>query len=484
MKFPRKTRFTQGSALLHEDIVTPMHHHREEDDHLSVMVDGQPRAMSQCEADGYVVEHCDHPELTEVDHSEGGPINVKRRHLLQGTAAGFGALLMGSSMPRYSFAAPKPGQDAINQPLLVCIFLRGGFDGLSAVVPVNDRAYYAARPGIAVDQSQTLKLDNTWGLNRNMEALHALWNDGDLAIVQGSGTPNATRSHFTDQASVERAAPANVRSGWLGRYLEGSSSETGTLRGVTVGNSSVLSLATNNGAGFALSSLADFDLIAWGDDRTRQTVRGNFDEMYGSVGGEVHSQADQIFSAIDSLREHRDTKTTDGVSYPDTTFGKGMAEVAKMANAGVGVEVACIDLGGWDMHRNVGTAADEAAQFSKLSRQFADALAAFRKDMGARWKNTIVVTMSEFGRRVEQNGEDGLDHGQGNTMFVMGGAVKGKKVYGTVPELAASNLSLGDVPITLDYRQALSEILLSQGRVADLSKVFPDFTPGQSLGIV
>ncbi|WP_159626387.1 MULTISPECIES: DUF1501 domain-containing protein [unclassified Actinomyces] len=479
----RKTRFTQGAALMREDIVTPMHHHDEAQDALLVDVGGRTTRMTGCQADGYVTEKHDLPELTEVDHVDGGPTNVKRRHVLAGAAAGFGALLTSTSMPRYSFAAPAA--DGGNE-LLVCVFMRGGFDGLSAVVPLNDPAYYAARPMIAVRAEQTTPLDSTWGLNNHMKALKPIWDAGEMAIIQGSGSPDVSRSHFTDQVTVERAAPASVRSGWLGRHLQTKSADTGTFRGVTIGASTVFSLTTNSLDTLAVSSIDEFDLRVWGGDDMKSRVRRALDEMYGSAGGEFQRCAQSAFDAASTLQRVRSSyPQAPSAGYPDSDWGRGLAEIARMAKAGVGMEVACIDIGDWDMHSGLGQAADEQAWFSRRARDFADGLAAFRKDLGGKWATTTIVTMSEFGRRVAENGSGGLDHGQGNTMFVMGGGVKGGRVLGTVPSLVESNLSLGDVPITLDYRQALSEIVSNKlGNKASVKEVFPGFTPGTPLGIV
>lgn len=464
--------------MLHESIVTPMHHHNDADDELIVRTGGREVSMCECEADGYVVENFDQPELYEVDHADDGPRRVKRRHVLGGVAAGFGALLAGSLKPRYSFADTPGGQ------LLVCVFLRGGFDGLSAVAPLGDSNYLKSRPTIGVKPDQALALDGNWGLNPHMAGLHEIWKAGQLAIIQGSGSPDVTRSHFQDQATVERAAPANVRSGWLGRHIQTSSLASGTFRGITVGDSSVFSLATSTASSLAVSSIEAFNIDTWGGDDSKKAVRSLLEQMYGSAGGRVQEQATNAFQAVDELQAIRSKAVTaEGVTYPDTDFGKGLAEIAKMVRAGVAIEVACIDLGGWDMHRNLGTVADANADFSKLSKELADGLSAFRKDLGGKWANTTVVTMSEFGRRVAENGDQGLDHGQGNTMFVMGGGVKGK-VYGQVPELAEPNLKLGDVPISLDYRQALSEIVSKKLGNNKLDEVFPGFKPSGSLGIV
>ena len=480
---PKKTRFIRGTSMMHEDVVTPLHHHSEEDNELLVRVDDRHVRMSCCEADGFVTEKFGRPELHEAEHFPGGPRGIKRRHVLGGVAAGFGALLAGSALPRYSFAAQPEG----SQHLLVCVFLRGGFDGLSAVAPLDDPAYLKARPGIGVRPEQAIALNGQWGLNKNMSGLHELWTSGDLAIVQGSGAPDISRSHFQDQASVERAAPANVRSGWLGRHLQTSASSTGTFRGITVGNSTVLSLSADALDTLAVSSIEAFDLRTYADERTRAYVRKTLEEMYGSAGGEAQRQAQVTFDAIDTLNQVRAESAPPAgkVTYPDSAWGRGLAEIARLAKSGIGMEVACIDLGGWDMHLRLGAASNANGDFSRRSREFAEGLAAFRTDMGSRWASTTVVTMSEFGRRVAENGDEGLDHGQGNTMFVLGGGVNGGKVYGAVPSLTSDNLSLGDVPITLDYRQALSEIVAKKlGNAGKLAEVFPGFTPGQALGIV
>lgn len=480
---PKKTRFIRGAAMMHEDVVTPMHHHNENDDELIVKVGDRAVAMSCCEADGFVTERFDRPELYEVEHAHGGPRRIKRRHVLGGVAAGFGALLAGSALPRYSFADPGTTDGS----LLVCVFLRGGFDGLSAVAPLGDAAYLDARPTIGVRPEQAIALDDMWGLNQNMSSLQEAWQAGELAIVQGSGSPDVTRSHFQDQATVERAAPANVRSGWLGRHLQTSASSTGTFRGITVGNSTVMSLSADAVNALAVSSISAFDLRTYASEEIQTSVRHIIQDMYGSAGGAVQGQADITFDAVDTLRNLRGAGTTaqQAAGYPDNRWGQGLAEIAQLAHSGVGIEVACIDLGGWDMHQQVGSAGDAEASFSRLSRELAEGLAAFRRDMGDRWAKTTVVTMSEFGRRVAENGSAGLDHGQGNTMFVMGGGINGGKVYGTVPTLTEDNLSLGDVPITLDYRQALSEIVAQRlGNGDKLAEVFPGFTPGGSLGIV
>ena len=319
----KKTRFVQGTALMREDVVTPMHHHDQSQDALLVKVDGVTRHMTGCEADGYITENYDLPELTEVEHVEGGPRLVKRRHILGGAAAGFGALLTATAMPRYSFAAPAEG--AASRELLVCVFMRGGFDGLSAIVPINDPAYYAARSTIAVGAEQTVPLDGTWGLSTHMRALKPIWDAGQLAIIQGSGSPDVTRSHFVDQVTVERAAPASVRTGWLGRHLQTSSADTGTFRGVTVGGSTVFSLATNAMDTLAVSSIDSFDLAVWSSSQVKSRVQTALEEMYGGAGGQVQETAAATFDAATVLQQVRADQPGAPETYPDSTWGRGLS---------------------------------------------------------------------------------------------------------------------------------------------------------------
>lgn len=476
-------------ALLHEDLITPLHDHDESRNRLVASIDGEQRALTPSQAGAYATQTAGRPELDEVEHVADGPWRVRRRHVLAGAAAGFGALLASSVMPRYSFAAPSPtpgpaGVPAQTRPL-IAIFMRGGFDGLSAVVPTGDQAYYRARPGIAVRPEDTLGLADGIGLNKNLGALKPLWDEGSLAVVQGAGSPEVTRSHFTDQVTVESAAPASVRSGWLGRHLQTSSAAAGTFRGITIGTSTSLSLTTTAFDTIAMSTIESFDLQTWADPEAKKRVSSTLDQLYAHAGGSAGKRADLTFDAIDALAQQRQAKYAPrgGAQYPDTPFGRGMREIAQMLRSGLGVEVACIDFGNWDMHQNLGSAANEKDWFSRQAKEFAAAIAAFRADLGDVWSRTTLVTMSEFGRRVAQNGTGGLDHGHGNVMFVAGGGINGRKVYGRVPALVDDALVQGDVPISVDYRQPLAEIVSKRLGNSKLAEVFPGFTPGQPLGI-
>lgn len=463
----------RGEALLHEDLVVPLHHHDEARNRLLANVAGDVRVVTAEQANELVTTVRPNRGIEEVEHLTG--LRTPRRGLFKGSLIGLGGLLAASAFPRYSFAADT-GRD-----LLVCVFLRGGFDGLSAVGPVNDANYRKARGDMAV--SSGTKLTDSYVLNPNFSAWGPIWKAGELAVVLGSGHPEVSRSHFEDQVLCEQAATANVRSGWLGRHIATSSAASGTFRAITLGNRVVLSLASTAYSALAMSSVESFDLYSVWDGR--DALIRDLTSLYGSAGGMIETQVKDTISAVNSLAGLRKKKYTaaNGARYPDTTFGNGMKDIARLAKAGVGMEVACIDYDGWDLHQNSGSPYQPKGAFSTMAGDLASSIAALRTDLGSRWDSVTVLTMSEFGRRVSRNGDGGTDHGHGNVMFIMGGSIKGGHLYGTMPTLSKGNLDSGDVPITTDYRQALSEVVSKRLKNDKLAEVFPGFTPGTSLGV-
>lgn len=468
-----ETGLRRGEALLHEDLVVPLHHHDDAHNRLLASVDGAVRVVTPDQANELATTVRPNRGIDEVEQLSG--LRTPRRGLFKGTLIGLGGLLAASAVPRYSFAADS-GRD-----LLVCIFLRGGFDGLSAIAPVNDSNYYSARGDMAI-KSGTRLTDN-YVLNPNFSAFGPIWNAGQLAVVLGTGHPDVSRSHFEDQVMCEQASTANVRSGWIGRHIASSSSESGTFRAITLGNRVVLSLASTAYQALAMSSVESFDLYStWNG---RDALISDLSRLYGSAGGSIETQVKDTITAVNSLADLRKTKYTaaNGAKYPDTTFGKGMKDIARLAKGGVGMEVACIDYGGWDLHQNSGTPYQKGAAFATMASDLSNSIAAFRTDLGSRWDSVTVLTMSEFGRRVARNGDGGTDHGHGNAVFIMGGGIKGGHVYGNMPTLSKGNLDEGDVPITTDYRQALSEVVSKRLKNDRLTEVFPGFTPGTALGV-
>jgi uncharacterized protein (DUF1501 family) len=463
----------RGEALLHEDIVVPLHHHDDAHNRLLATVDGAVRVVTPDQANELVTTLRPNRGIDEVEQPTG--LRTARRGLFKGTLIGLGGLLAASAVPRYSFAADT-GRD-----LLVCIFLRGGFDGLSAIAPVNDSNYYTARGDMAIKSGT--KLTDSYVLNPNFSSFGPIWNDGQLAVVLGTGHPAVSRSHFEDQVMCEQAATANVRTGWLGRHIATSSAESGTFRAITLGNRVVLSLSSTAYQALAMSSVESFDLYSvWNG---RDALISDLTRLYGSAGGTIETQVKDTIAAVNSLAGLRKTKysAANGAKYPDTTFGNGMKDIARLAKAGVGMEVACIDYDGWDLHQNSGSPYQTKGAFSSMAGDLSKSIAAFRTDLGSRWDSVTVLTMSEFGRRVARNGDGGTDHGHGNVVFIMGGGIKGGHIYGNMPTLSKGNLDEGDVPITTDYRQALSEIVSKRLKNDKLSEVFPGFTPGTALGV-
>lgn len=408
--------------------------------------------------------------LTDV---VGGP--VSRRTVLAGLAA-CGALTAVDPRPRYAFAASGSGA-AAGKDTLVVVFLRGGADALSILVPYGDPDYLRARPRIGLKAEDLWRLDGTFGFHPKMAALKPAWDAGQLAVVAACGNPTATRSHFDAELTMERATPAQLRSGWLGRYLTASSSGTSLVRAVTLGDRAVAATTTDFPTAAIGGRLKDFDVNAW--DGFKPQVKDALRALGAAGGGAVAEATTKTFEAIGALGAARTSSETpaNGASYPDTDFARSMREVARIIRSGAPVEAACVDRGNWDMHANIGGPFEEWGWMARNLTDLAGTLAAFRADLGDAWSHTTVVLMTEFGRRVAENTTAGADHGSGALMLVAGGGVAGGKVYGGWPTLAPAALTDGDLAITTDYRSVLAEVLAKRLPGADLGAVFPGFTP-------
>jgi len=400
---------------------------------------------------------------------------------------GFGGLSLPAWFPRLAFsAAPSTRRD-----VLVCVFLRGGTDGLNVVVPFGDDDYYANRPRLAIRQPRSggraaIDLDGFFGFHPSLAPLKELFDDGVLAAVHATGSPDRTRSHFDAMDFMERGTPGDrsIPTGWIGRHL--ASLDTGNdspFRAVGVGSLLPFSLrgpvtATN------LSSIAGFHL----QGRPGQEVEtARFQARLSAMNAGdlwLDRQARQTFSAISALAAaHPGTYgPANGAVYPDTGFGSALKQVAQLIKADLGVEVACVDLAGWDLHARQGGATGVMAD---LLAELAAGLAAFHTDLADRMSRITLVTMSEFGRRVRDNASGGTDHGHGNVMFLLGGGVRGGRVYGDWPGLAPEQLDgPGDLAITTDFRTVLAEVVDRRLGNTNLGDVFPGFTPPAYLGVV
>jgi len=385
-----------------------------------------------------------------------------RRKFLAG-AGMVAAAALGSQLvtTRYAYAVPGTG----SRRALVVVFLRGGFDGLAAVVPSGDPAYAAARPDIGVPDRLLLPLDRGFGLHPALSPLHRYWQAKQLAVVHAVGGPNISRSHFQAQDQVERGVDAgDARTGWLERALATAGPGT-TFRATAEGISVPQSLAGAAGA----ISLRGVDSVAL--YRRSERVIAALERLY--TGLDLLA-AEQVPVALRLLAEATDLQAqayTPGAVYPAGNFAAAMSDVARLITSGTGLRVATVDVGGWDLHTNAG--AVDAGDMTDQLTDLGQTLAAFAEDLGPTLRDVTVVTMSEFGRRVAQNGSGGTDHGHGNAMLVLGGRVAGGRMFGRWPGLAESALVEGDLAGINDYRDVLYELAQGHLGVGPVDSVFP-----------
>jgi len=389
-----------------------------------------------------------------------------------------------SWMPRMAFApqgVEPPGD------LLVCIFQRGGMDGLNAVIPHGDADYYHLRSQLAIAEPSNndktgIDLDGFFGLHPSLRPFKDLWDEKALAVVHAVGSPDPTHSHFDAMDYMERGTPGEktIATGWIGRHLQSAPWQNDSpFRAIGMGGIMQASLRGPIPV-TTLQSIADFHLQ--GDTNRLSEIRQRLDSLYG-LGSSLDAPAKDTFNAVDILSKANVTNYTPsgGAQYPKTEFGMALQQVAQIAKADIGLEVACVDIGGWDTHNAEGATDGE---LPKLLDELSSGLAALYKDMGDRAKKMTVVTMSEFGRRAHENASGGTDHGHGNCMFVLGGGINGGKVYGQWPGLAADKLyGPGDLNVTTDYRDVLGEIVQKRLKNSQTSDVFPDFPNLKDLGI-
>ena len=406
-------------------------------------------------------------------------LKFSRRYFLkQGGVAMVGLSAMPAFLQRAVAATPMP-----NKKQLVVLFQRGAADGLNIVVPFGEPNYYRLRPTIAIPQPQrggtdaAIDLDGFFGLHPSLAPLEPLFHKNQLAIVQAAGSPDPTRSHFDAQDFMESGTPGlrATDDGWLNRALETVPEENASpFRAVAMGPN--LPLTLRGGApAIALPDLMQFRVMAQSPGAGK-VVEGGFEAMYAqTVDQALRGTGTETFEAIDLLRNADPEKyqPENGAEYPTSRLGKSVQQIGQLLKANIGVEVLFVDCGGWDNHVNEGGV---QGQLSNLLRDLGQGLAAFHQDMGDRMENIVVVTMSEFGRTAHENGNRGTDHGHANCMFVMGGEVKGGRVYGKWPGLEDHQLNEGrDLVLTTDFRSVVGEILTKHIGVNDLAPVFPGF---------
>ena len=364
---------------------------------------------------------------------------------------------------------------AANKKKLVIIFQRGAADGLNVVVPYKEKNYYAMRPSIAIQEKDVLDLDGFFGLHPAMAAFKPLYEQGHLAIVPAAGSPDTTRSHFDAQDYMESGTPGvkATPDGWLNRALQAevAKERASAFRAVALGTQVPRTLQGKVQA-IAINNVADFSVGGKGPQSS--PISNAFQAMYDESSDAVlHGTGQETFEAVKMLKAADPARyqPAAGVVYPNTPFGNSLKQVAQLMKANLGVEAAFSDIGGWDTHQNQGNV---NGQLANRLKEFSETIAAFWNDMGADAENVTLVTMSEFGRTARQNGTGGTDHGHANVMFVLGGRVKGGKVYGRWPGLAEEQLNEGrDLTVTTDFRRVLGEAAYRTLGARNLGLVFP-----------
>lgn len=424
-------------------------------------------------------------------------MDLTRRYFLKSTGA----------MAAYLGVAPvgvAPLVSAGARPLvsrgktLVVIFLRGGADGLNLVTPHGDPAYAALRPGIAVPGPATgrddaaIDLDGYFGLHPRLRGLAPLFDEGIAVAAHAVGYDQNTRSHFEEQDTWETGLVGNTvaSDGWLNRHLA-TSTGRGPIRAVSIGDT-LPRILQGEAPAYAIRGLDDLTMPDVRGDRN--AVKAALEHAYGVDPNEHRDAARDVLAeagrtTLDGMAELESlvgSKYAPAASYPNTPLARKLLQVARLIKADIGLEVAEVDLGGWDTHANQGRGA--GGTFGNLAQQLGDAMAAFTRDLGDRQDDVVVVTLTDFGRTAAENGTGGTDHGWGNCMFLAGGPVRranraaaaagqARKVASDWPGLAPDQLHQGrDLLHTTDFRDVIGELVAVHLGNSAIETVLPEHT--------
>ncbi|WP_196073162.1 DUF1501 domain-containing protein [Nakamurella alba] len=394
-----------------------------------------------------------------------------RRRMIKGIGmAGVAALGTQLVTTKVSFAATG----ASNGNTLIVVFLRGGADGLRMLVPAGSALggdYLRTVRGPLVQQNSdllTLAGAPGWALNKGFSSLMPFWNSGEMTFVPAVSAAGVTRSHFQAQQQLERGG-SSAPSGWLDRTLTALGPGT-TFRAVSRGYASPASMSGNEQK-LSMSSLANFSFPGW--DGVRDASMKAISTLYRGDVSVLGQDVPVTMKALGTAEQARKNSTpANGAVYPSGDFSGALADLATMLKSEVGLQVATVDVGGWDTHTN------EAGDLDGLVTAASTALAAFLKDLGpTRRKRVTVAVMTEFGRRVQMNASNGTDHGTGSLMFLLGGGLRRSAVAGAWQPLSAGTLQDGDVPVRNQAFDVLGELIQKRLGVGTLGTVFPGFQP-------
>lgn len=406
-------------------------------------------------------------------------MKLKRRQLLMLGSFAAAPILA----PRIVFGAVA-AYNSQGPDIVISIYQRGAADGLNTIVPYADADYYALRPNVNIappgsDPQSAIDLDGFFGLHPSMSSLLPAWQAGDLAFVHASGSPSDSRSHFEAQDFMERGVPmkSTALDGWLARHLE-SAPQSGDSPFRAIGMGPKVQLALRGGVPtVAVPTIDGFDIVTLPSEQA--AVKQAIQQLFAG-SSLIDAEAQHTFAAIGDLQAANPQQypPLNGAAYPATPFATLMRDLGQMIKANLGLEAACVDIGGWDHHN------DEAPLLSLRLSELSDTLNAFYTDMGSRMSRITVVVMTEFGRRAYENASAGTDHGHGGVMMALGGNVNGGQVFGEWPGLAHSNLYAGDdLEVTTDWRTVLAELLERRLANPNVDQVFPNFSSAPYLGV-
>ena len=405
---------------------------------------------------------------------------IDRRAFLK--TGGIALLSLGAGPGFLTRAALAAGGPTIGQrrKVLVTIFQRGAMDGLAAVTPLAERELRQLRPRLALSAAQSagderlLDLGVGSGLHPGFQDLLPFFRDGRLAIVHAVGSPDPTRSHFDAQDYMETGTPGRkgTASGWLNRVAGHLGHDATPFRAVSLPRSLYGREPT-----LAVTDLRKFKVDLPGARGATQAAGKGFESLYEQASQDLlRDTARDTFEAVEVL-ERLDVahyRPAPGVRYPRSPLGQSLQQIAFLVKAGVGLEVAFAESGGWDTHVQQGAA---TGTFARRARDLGQSIAAFWKDLGEHRDDVTLMTMTEFGRTARENGSGGTDHGHGSCLFVLGNGVAGGKVHGELPGLAPDALYEGrDLPVTTDFRSIFAEVAGKTFGIADDQALFPGWT--------
>lgn len=429
---------------------------------------------------------------------------MKRRRFLQTSAAGALAFSSGMSASnvyaqRRSARKKQAVAAAVENPVLVVIYLRGGQDQLNTIVPYSDKKYYEIRPTVAVPREKVLTLNNDWGFHPAIAPLKRHYDQGKVAVVINSGSPHPTRSHFDAQDFMEYAAPGNrtIRNGWLNRYLEATRTgdekqyDPNNLRAVAMQELLPRSLRGDYPVVAVPPNLAEMnEVLDLFEDFYSGSRPGNVADAVAGINADpVMASGQQTVQGLRRLREllHGDERTfgsrVDDVGkvfqeYPGTWFASRLQAIAKLIKSDVGLQIVGTDINGWDHHIGLGST---DGTLNRMLGFFCEGLAAFMDDLGPDLNRTLILVCTEFGRVCKENGNDGTDHGHGGPMWLLGGKVNGGKIYGDWRGLEERDLNdKRDLPVTTDFRDVFAEVLTHHMGFAPPADFFPNFKPAEA----